>query len=340
MEKQVMLEKLKNLEYLIDENLRLKRYVENDCSAEALSEMMAVKKEIGSIPTAPAVVNCKVSFPPDETALSNAKENTEKRKQYLMIAAGVTVLLLVIYFITIVQFFNTLSVIGIFGTAAMGWSYKTSKDELKKHQKNYDEAMSQHSESLTSFRKALTSYEKDISVAMEQLVRYELGYYQKYPKYKEIVFGYEEKLKTAEKELDENYEKLGQIDFIPLEYFHLVSRIISMLESGRADSYKEALNMAIDEERQDAMEAERRQEEARRLEALERQAEEERRHNMMMERQQADHERAMERAAREQAEETRMMGVRKCWNCANYGKCSSKIIGSGAGLNCGGYRPK
>ena len=60
----------------------------------------------------------------------------------------------------------------------------------------------------------------------------------------------------------------------------------------------------------------------------------------MQAREDAVRQKQAQREAERQAEINRMNGVRKCWNCANYGKCSSKIIGSGAGLNCGGYRPK
>ena len=201
-------------------------------------------------------------------------------------------------------------------------------------------------------------------------------YRQKYEEYNTILSELQANKEAAFDRCDNLSAQIDTHDYIPQEYYHHIPKLISLLQSGRADTYKEALNMTVEEERQDALEAARQEEEARRLAAMERQAEEERRHNQMMERQQAAHDRAMERAANAQAEEqrrariqaekdqrraeseafhqktiadsearkqaakTRSAGVAKCASCANNQRCPSGIKESGAGLTCGGYRPR
>lgn len=112
--------------------------------------------------------------------------------------------------------------------------------------------------------------------------------------------------------LIKNMEAAKTIDFVPEEYYDYVKPIITMLKSGRASDYKEALNMAIEEDRQAQAEAARREEEARRTRIMEeqaaaelRRAEEMERHNRQMELEQQHQNKMMLEEQRKQAEAQR-----------------------------------
>ncbi len=302
MDKQTMLEKLQILWEQLRENVRLYEYANGGCARETLTQLDEIKAEIGDFPKAPAVVSSFVKLPIDKGPFDAAQEEKEKRKKLLFLVGGITAVLLLIYFIVSVPFLNTLSVLAIFATIVVGWFYKMSADDCRKKKEEYDTAQKFYASTRAKFHQALSSYEAEVEEGLKQYTQYELRYYESYPKFKDTLFSYETKMDEANRALEESDALIAQNGFISEEYYHLVPAIISMLKSGRADSYKEALNMAIAEERQDAIEAARQEEESRRIAAMERQAEEERRHNMMMERQQEEHNRAMERAEQERAQ--------------------------------------
>ena len=139
-----------------------------------------------------------------------------------------------------------------------------------------------------------------------------------------------------------------------------------MLKTGRADTLKEAINLALEEDRKDREEAERRAE-ARQQEAiLERQARDNRMHNEAMQRAAEEearatraHNAAMEKEARAQAQaaaaqareaarqteiaqkqarDAQRAASARCAGCANNLKCSYKTK-QNAG-SCGAYRPR
>ena len=88
------------------------------------------------------------------------------------------------------------------------------------------------------------------------------------------------KLEAVEAELNEITEALAQKTVIHSDLHPLAGEIARMLEMGRADSLKEAINLALTEQEAREQEAARRAAEERRAEML---AEEERRHNEAME---------------------------------------------------------
>ncbi len=175
--------------------------------------------------------------------------------------------------------------------------------------------------------------------------------------------------KEEKKLLSEAADVRAELDSVTLihkDLFENAWRISSILEKGRADTLKEAINLALDEARKDEEEEARREEARQQEEILERQAEENRRHNEAMqraaEREAADrraHDREMERAAqaqaraaeaqareaakqtelaREQSSAASRAASARCTNCANFSKCppnARKNSGS-----CGAYRPK
>ncbi|MBR6681246.1 MAG: hypothetical protein IKL59_08300 [Clostridia bacterium] len=185
------------------------------------------------------------------------------------------------------------------------------------------------------------------------------------------------KLDGLHQEKNALIDELTSTSLIPEDLYFDAWRISSMLKQRRADSLKEAINLALDEKRKDEEEEARREEAARREvileqqaydnrmhnEAMQRAAEEEaratREHNAAMERAAREHNAAMERAAQAQAtaaeaqareaqKQTRMAtqqasdaerGAReRCNRCANAGKCSVKF-GKGA-IGCPSYRPR
>ena len=162
-------------------------------------------------------------------------------------------------------------------------------------------------------------------------------------------------------------EEIENNTVLHTDYVPYAARLARLIESGRADTLKEAINLMLDDIRKDKEEAERR-DEARRQE------EETRRHNMAMQniaeqeaRDARAHNAAMEKAARDQAAAAKAQAAaaqaaandariraqqaekdrinqesrakreasRRCNTCANAGKCS--MFGM---VNCAAFRPR
>ena len=177
-------------------------------------------------------------------------------------------------------------------------------------------------------------------------------------------------LKAMQAKVDEIKPLLEEIEnntVLHTDYVPYAARLARLIESGRADTLKEAINLMLDDIRKDKEEAERR-DEARRQE------EETRRHNMAMQniaeqeaRDARAHNAAMEKAARDQAAAAKAQAAaaqaaandariraqqaekdrinqesrakreasRRCNTCANAGKCS--MFGM---VNCAAFRPR
>lgn len=179
-----------------------------------------------------------------------------------------------------------------------------------------------------------------------------------------------EYLEAMQAKVDEITPILEEIEnntVLHKDYVPYAARLARLIESGRADTLKEAINLMLDDVRKDKEEAERR-DEARRQE------EETRRHNMAMQRvaeQEARdaraHNAAMEKAARDQAaaakaqaqatqraaedarrqaqqaertrknqeEKARSDALRRCNGCAKSGRCTMRGT-----VNCTAFRPR
>lgn len=375
MDNKEILEKLRELSDLLDQFLQKHDYYENGCAAEALEKIELVKDSVTTMPGVPTVCNAMPIFPISDAEFKKAKEETAlsgKIKMIAMIATGAFALL---WLITKVTFLGLLGFAAGFAWYWLGKNHKNDLQGLTKKEKAYKDSVEASNAAIDKFRKALSSYEQEVTDGIAAAKSFGQFYREKTAEHTAIVDEFGENQEKALMECSLLSVEIDQHDYIPSEYYHHIPKLISLLQSGRADSYKEALNMAIEEERQEAIEAARQEEEARRLAAMERQAEEERRHNMAMERQQAAHDRAMEQAerdraeaqrkaaiqadkdriraereahhqkmvadseARKQANATRMAGVSKCANCRNSRHCPTHIKESGAGLSCGGYQP-
>ena len=352
------IKELEHVEQLLRTAVTSKRLAETGYFQEAHETIRPIKQSVGELTDIPSLCNVSLAFPIEDTDIKKAEADMEARKKLLIPVAGVTVLLLIIYFISHVDFFNTLSVIGIFASAAIGYLFFTQKQLFDKRKKAYDESVAAYNRSMQAFRTALAQYEAEKARGIETAGQYAVRYREGYRQSAQILAECHEKRAATFKESADAFREIEELDVIPPEYYHHVPQMILLLKSGRADDQKEALNMAIDMEQQAELEAQRRAEEERRIAAMERQAEEERRHNMQMERQQAEHDRAMERQAREaehaakrqadresrqvseQAARDSRAGFRHCHSCANAARCHSGVKNKAGSIHCGGYRPR
>lgn len=152
-------------------------------------------------------------------------------------------------------------------------------------------------------------------------------------------------LEQLDQEWKEICNQLEAVTLIHPDLFYIAWRISSALKNGRASTLKEAINIAIDDERLEREEAAR-QAEARRQEAiLQRQAEANRRHNEAVERTARDEARRSEQEARDQAYRARQeerdkerAAEARCLACVNRNKCSYTVKKNS--LSCSAFIPK
>ena len=156
---------------------------------------------------------------------------------------------------------------------------------------------------------------------------------------------------TKLKEIETEFEK---ITVIHSDLFYLARKISNVLKQGRADTLKEAINIALedkrkaDEELNRKLEAERMEEETRRHnEAMQREAE---RQSEMAEaqaraaeqqaifaQQQAIESARQTQLAQQQAEDAKRDAWKRCGRCINSSKCKWDVKGI---PNCPNYRPR
>ena len=110
---------------------------------------------------------------------------------------------------------------------------------------------------------------------------------------------FSEKRCDLNNQLENTETQLNAVTLIHPDLFGNASHIAKLLEIGRADTLKEAINLALDENRKDAEEEARQLEAARQEAILEQQAEEARIHQQALEQATKEHNAAMEREARE-----------------------------------------
>jgi len=375
MDTKEVLGKLRELNDLINRLQKEYDNYENGCALAALEQIEQVKASVAVLPGVPSVAGAMPVFPIGEDEYQKAKQDTAQSGKITMIALIATVVSLGLWLITKATILAILGVVAGIVWFVVSKNHKNNKQGLSKKEKTYQESVERSRLSLEKFRKALSCYEQEAAEGVVAAKAFAEIYREKYEEHDAILLEFNANKEAALAKCNALSAQIDTHDYIPQEYYHHIPKLIAFLQSGRADTYKEALNMAIEEERQDALEVARQEEEARRLAAMERQAEEERRHNEMLERQQAAHDRAMQRAAQEQAEEqrraniqaekdrrraeseafhqktiadsearkqaakTRMAGVSKCANCRNNRRCPTHVKESGAGLTCGGYQP-
>lgn len=252
--------------------------------------------------------------------------------------------------------------IGLGFTAALVcWVLKhMAEKQYKRDKQGYDVKVAKLDMEMTAFRNALAVYEQQRAAGLEALEAKVARFSTYYDEWKEIEREYMEEKNSFLQKRETLEQQIAAYDFVPAQYHHLVNEIIDLLRSGRADDYKEALNLAIAEEREEQERQARLAEEARRTALEEQRAAAERRHYREMEAQQRAHNEKMERQAA-QAEHDRQVAAKKaesdarkaafqqhadlknaafrrCNSCANAGHCNIKF--RDAAINCAAFRPR
>ncbi len=363
-----IVEQLYELQTLIYEAQEIKNYIEVGSVKEALTKIELAKVGRGEFPAAPSVFNNLPVFPTEKGNFAGLERSAKSRKKLFFGVLAVTVLLLMIYFITHNTNLNTFATIGVFASVITGLMYRSENKKYAERKKEYDASLSTFNKTMAAYKDSLANYESEKAKALDDMILFSAMHSVAYKDSTEALDCWVANKKEAAERYDATLEKTQTYDFMPVQYYHLISPIIDLLTTGRADSYKEALNMAIREEQEEKERAARIAAEERRTQILAQQAAEERRHNEQMERQQAAHDRAMENQAREQSKaaeklaqkaawdakiqadkerrdrqnaeaRTRSAGVARCASCANSKHCPSHIKNNGSGLTCGGYVP-
>ncbi len=363
---------LEDAHRLLQEALRLNEYIESGNIAELKEKAEALKAKDSGLPSVPYVFNHMPVFPTmDMGVYDEYKRSFEKKQGLFRVVLIATVAAVALYFLSHWMFLNTISTVGIMATIIIAILKSGAKKKYTEIKEKHDKQMKQYSDSMASFRAGLSEYEQERAAGIAAAQEYGAQYRENFEAYVALLEEASNKKAEAMQGFVDRMEKVQAYEFIPSDYYHLLPEIIKMLKSGRADNYKEALNLAIAEEREAEAEAARRAEDARRTQIMQQQAEEQERrnremerHNQEMERQQRMHDQEMERQAKaqnrelerqgreakyqaeqqrrdaaHQANASRMAGVSKCATCANSKHCPSHVKNNGSGLTCGGYRP-
>ncbi len=374
-ENKKVVEQLEKLDSLLNECFELSDYIEGGCAVEYSEKISREIKKVEKLPCVPSVFECIPTFPKGYNEMLNLKNIYNGKKRLFTGLLIASIAAVVLYFISHNDILNTISSGLIIISIIYIFVFLSSKSKYIAAEKEYNKSLEQSNESISLFEYAMTKYEKEKANGISAAKEFKEKYLDAYKKYLALADEYAEAKNKSMEKFVSNMEEARKIDFVPEEYYPLVKSMISMLKSGRAENYKEALNMAIQEKREAKAEAERRAEEARRTQILQEQAEaqlrrdmELERHNKEMENQQilqakyaaeeqrkfqndmraqqqkAQHEAELanfktDREARNQANRVKSAGITKCANCANSRNCPTSVKNSGAGLNCGGYVP-
>lgn len=325
-----MIKQLEEVSSLLNDLRKVDEYLEEGVTINGYEKFKAIKAEAGNLPDIPAgIVNLPIlkeqKIRPDDL----------KAEKYFVIALGTACCSLVVF--SCVKWALALLVFivsAIYLAILAKPTFETSK-AIKTNAAASEEFVN-------ALSSVLANFEEQKVKGFESAKAYGEKYRAAYAKLDAVIFEMEEEKNQARDEHNKIVDKIKKYDFVTEEYIHLVPMILSLMKSGRADSYKEALNLAIREEREEVAENERREAEERRTAIMEQQAREERferqrareeqeRHNRAIERQQAD---AAEKARRDRmTEENRAR--RRCANCKKRYKCHA-----GTPINCGAYDPE
>lgn len=354
MDRQEAIQKLTELDGLLDKAIALNEYVDHGAALESADKIKTLKRTVGLPGGTPTVFGNFPVFPIEKGDLDKLKANADQSKKIFMIALAAAVGLSVLYF-----FVNSLIILAVLGVGAAIVTYKMHKkanDLYIARKKAYDASLETYQTTVTAFRRALANYDAEKQQGLQAMEAFKPTYMAAYEMYHEYLAEYGSNIENATAERLQVIEAIDGYDFVPSEYWGLVPSMLTLLKSGRADDYKEALNLAIREQRDEEEAQARRAEEERRTAIMQQQAEEERRHNAQMEK--AEQERLNEqRRANEQAERDRQEAQRarereardarrkesdartnwmhNCRNCANFSGCRNH-----GNPNCGSFRAR
>lgn len=344
-----LVQQLEKLQALLDEIKSAERYLQNDCEKEFVKKMQPLKSNLGNLQGKPAVFDSLPIFIECEEPDAELKEKYENQKKLFLKVMTGTLVLIVLFFIFHKALFNTLATIGIFATVILGFIYSGAKKAYSTKKIEYDKKTEQQNKSLKEFCDYMKSYEAQKKSGIDFAKEYAEKYKTVFLEYSKLLEEHNKIRKQSIESLEKKKSELLQYNFVSSEHYHLLYSIIRMLNTNRADDYKEALNLAINEEREMWERARKRaneqMEQKRQAEAEERRVMEERRREKEKEVQQLLRERE-ERAKKHEAEikakvEARIQASeadRRCWGCVNYHKCTSAAKKNG--LTCGAFIPK
>lgn len=356
--KQELIAELENFHKAVTRVNELENYRNNVMPDESRTEIKNKKKEFGTLERIPTIFDIEIAFFEfDVDKLNEKRRKLEKFQKIFRIVLIVTGVSLILYNLFNIYSVSSIMVIGFMASVFMGLKYFQDKKNLKNDEDKYNNLTQKYNDSVNNFNHALQNYEEEKLSGIKAAQEYGKTYRKYYAEAEKIFNSYLEKIEDITREEFELNKQIQSFDLIDESYQHLTTRIIANLKSSRADTLREALNIAIDEERQEQYEAQRRYEEEQRAirEQLRLEAEQEeiRRHNMEIERQAAVQAKAAEDAARVAADTARRQATAerqamgdsmraqsaanaRCNRCANYNAC-----GNSRGIvNCGAFRPK
>lgn len=352
MTKQETIEKLIQQGELCNKAVKLDYYLENELMDEVSQELVAASGELGMMQDEPSVYSNLPDFKEvDYEKVDKLLKEKEQDSLIFKIVLGLAAFLALLFFITHKNFLNTLAVIGIMAAIYTGFRSSSAKKAYIKAKDKADSDKASYEASVVAFKKSLENYAQEKAKFINSAKEYGVEYRKYFLRVKDIMARCEKTFYDTKEEIAETLEEIDRVGVVSSEYVHFIPTMISMLQSSRADNLKEALNLAIEEDRAERQAEAVRMEEERRTAIMEQQAAEARRHNEQMEREaqmqakimkeQAD---AADRRARQQAYDNKRAQEKEQWaanqqrhrchKCANYPKCHSYIV------NCGAFRAK
>ncbi len=344
-----LIQKLENLQTLLDEIKSAERYLQNDCEKEFIKKVQPLKLDLGNLQGKPAVFDSLPSFIEYEEPNTELKENYKKQKKLFSKALAVTLALIVLFFIFNKALFNSLAVIGIFATIILGLIYSNAKKSYYAKKTEYEENIKQQNKCLKEFYDCMEIYDVQKKSGVDFAKEYAEKYKKVFLEYSKLLEEYNKIREQYIESIEKKKIELLQYNFVSNEHYNLLYNIIHLLNTNRADDYKEALNLAINEEREIWENARKKANEQM---ALKRQAEAE--ENRLREEQRREKEKEVQQRLREREESAKRHEAEikakaearrqasaahsRCWGCINYIKCTSEAKKNG--LTCGAFIPK
>ena len=339
-----IISQLKSVQELLSDLNYQEFVLSYDSDYEFYQKCEQLHEDLGELPV-PKAFSKMPTMPLSESYYAATLQHKQKTTKLMAICGGASALLFIIFKISKWDFLATVTGAAILATIGAAYLFNKCRKEFNAKKQEYDKSVSTFNETYKEFSVALKNFDAEKQTFIDSAQEYADKYAHAYDMAIEAFCEKTDREKAANERIAEIKKELAGYSAIPSEYYHLVNSVVSNLESGRADSYKEALNLAIREEKEEQERNHRLEQEEERNRILRQQAEEERRHNEQMERQQKLHDEAMQHEQKRQTdailrEQRRQQdaGIAKCATCANRGKCSPSAM-RGGGFSCGGYRP-
>ena len=356
------LEQLLAIRQVVDEISDLQEVYDNKAPRDLAKKVIGLEQEAGPLPGVPRVFEAMphLDLLPDGYCDATYRDYRNKKQFILPLAVAAVVSLLLSNIIPVTSGLHSLFTIAA-GASTVAllvllYMYSFSKADYKSKKGYWDRTEKGNQEALQKFYDAAANYEQQAAAGVEKAKEYGALYRKYYGIFEEMKEDYLKNREMTREKLLEKLAEFRKVNFIPDDYLHLLPDLITILQSGRADSYKEALNLAISEEREEKFAERRAEEERQRTLILERQAMEADRHNREMERQQEEQNRRQEEYRKQQSQRQeedrrrqerdaaqadsarREMATKRCRACANNSSC--RVSFSMAGESCGGFVPR